>query len=226
MKAKRQPTEASIVSKTVKKLLTSNFKGIKFSVKSDIFSGGDSVSVKWSFGPTENEVNALIKRFQGGSFNSYEDIYEYNADSYEVDKDGNIKVQPTVKYISTSRRTPVIEEAAKLICEKFNVEYEGYWSKVYENDKSSVSDYAYRIINKMSFESDDIKIIACINKEKDCGMFEDIYTFSYENLKDIKPAQVVAKKIVDVKTDKPAKQIEVTIKPNIFGKIISWFKKF
>lgn len=57
--------------------LKENFKGIKFSIKSQDYSGGDSVRVKWCDGPTEEEVEKHLSKYEYGHFNGMEDIYEY-----------------------------------------------------------------------------------------------------------------------------------------------------
>jgi hypothetical protein len=48
------------------------FPGIKFSVTSD----HSSISIGWSLGPTTKEVEAITSKYQSGSFNGMEDIYE------------------------------------------------------------------------------------------------------------------------------------------------------
>jgi len=77
--AKRQLTGAALTAKMIKKKLTSLYPRVKFSVTSDTFSMGDSVSIKWTDGPLYETVNDITKQYQHGSFNSMEDIYEYES---------------------------------------------------------------------------------------------------------------------------------------------------
>lgn len=56
------------------------FPGVKFSVRSRRFSGGDAIDVAWTDGPTTAQVDAIVDRYSAGSFNGMEDIYEYRAD--------------------------------------------------------------------------------------------------------------------------------------------------
>lgn len=57
------------------------FPGHKFRVISKKYSGGDSVNISWTDGPTQKEVEAITGKYQEGSFNGMEDIYEYNHEN-------------------------------------------------------------------------------------------------------------------------------------------------
>lgn len=51
------------------------YPGIKFSVKSQSYSGGDSVNVYWVMGPTEKEVDAIISKYKDGYFDGMQDMH-------------------------------------------------------------------------------------------------------------------------------------------------------
>lgn len=92
-------------AKAMKAELSTLFQGIKFSCKSESFSGGNSVNVDWHDGPTSEEVDKIIRKYQYGHFNGMEDIYE------DTNRRNDI---PQVKYVSTSRHeSPETEEALK-----------------------------------------------------------------------------------------------------------------
>jgi hypothetical protein len=78
---------------TIRKQLKQLYPTTKFRVTSSVYSGGDSVYVRWVDGPTYDAVNVIVKDYQGGSFNSMEDIYE-------DDRNPNI---PQVKYVLPQR---------------------------------------------------------------------------------------------------------------------------
>lgn len=59
--------------------LAAAFPGVKFSVKSKRFSMGDSITVNWTDGPNGDQVDPIIEKYEAGSFNGMEDIYEYSA---------------------------------------------------------------------------------------------------------------------------------------------------
>lgn len=55
------------------------FPGVKFSVTSSSFSGGNSVSVRWEDGPTPKAVEAITQRYEAGTFNGWDDSYTYRS---------------------------------------------------------------------------------------------------------------------------------------------------
>lgn len=71
---------------------------IKVEIKTDVFSGGDSMDVKY-FAPAEiPELSLYLSNFKEGRFNSMEDIYEYDSDKSEIILEGHIL--QTYKYVS------------------------------------------------------------------------------------------------------------------------------
>ena len=65
-------------AKNIRIELKRAFKGIKFSVTSSY----DTVNIKWTDGPTYEQVEKLTSKYQEGSFNGMEDIYEYDASPF------------------------------------------------------------------------------------------------------------------------------------------------
>jgi len=53
-------------AKTIKQFLRKAYPGVKFSVKSDSFSGGQSIDVDWTDGPSVPEVQAITNQFKVG----------------------------------------------------------------------------------------------------------------------------------------------------------------
>ena len=110
--AKRvQGSGAAIAAKNIKAELKIAFPETKFSVRSD----RSSVNVSWTDGPTTNCVQSITSKYEEGSFNGMEDIYEYDR---EVDTSYG-----SARYVFEERE---IGEAgyAKLtqaVCAKFNV---------------------------------------------------------------------------------------------------------
>ena len=70
-------------AKNIRIELKAAFPGVKFSVKSSRFSMGDSIDVSWIDGPNAAQVDAIIDRYQAGSFNGMEDLYEYSRDAWK-----------------------------------------------------------------------------------------------------------------------------------------------
>lgn len=58
--------------------LKAAFPGVKFSIRSERYSGGNSIDVAWTDGPTSRQVDAIIRKYQGGSFDGMTDCYTHD----------------------------------------------------------------------------------------------------------------------------------------------------
>jgi hypothetical protein len=72
----RQLTQAAQAAREIRKELKKEFPHIKFSVRSQNFSMGDAVYVSYENGVSQKAVEAIISKYQYGTFNGMEDIYE------------------------------------------------------------------------------------------------------------------------------------------------------
>lgn len=61
-------------AKLIRGALKRAFPGVKFSVVSSVYSGGASIRVKWTDGPTGSMVEAIAKQFAGGRFDGMIDM--------------------------------------------------------------------------------------------------------------------------------------------------------
>lgn len=82
-----------LAATNIRKELKAAFPTVKFSVTSEY----DSVRVNWTDGPTVKMVEAVTGKYQSGSFDGMNDIYESNADATFADVFGG------PKYVSESR---------------------------------------------------------------------------------------------------------------------------
>jgi len=62
--------------------LKAAFPGVKFSVKTKSFSGGDDIWVGWIDGPMTEQVDLIIQKYSGGSFDGMTDCYNYSRDAW------------------------------------------------------------------------------------------------------------------------------------------------
>lgn len=65
---------AADTAKLIRVQLKAKFPGIKFSVKSSVYSGGASIDVAWTDGPTSKMVDAVVQPFGGGGFDGMIDM--------------------------------------------------------------------------------------------------------------------------------------------------------
>jgi hypothetical protein len=61
-------------AKLVKTALKKNFPGMKFSVRSSVYSGGASIDVSWVLGPTTKEVDEIAGQYESADFDGSIDM--------------------------------------------------------------------------------------------------------------------------------------------------------
>jgi hypothetical protein len=87
-------TGAAACAAAIRAELKAKFPGIKFYVRSESFSGGDSVDVDWTDGPDLEEVETIVSSYQAGHFDGMEDMYIYD------DKEPG---KPTAKFVFANK---------------------------------------------------------------------------------------------------------------------------
>lgn len=55
-------------AKAIRHILKNKFAGVKFTVRSSSFAGGNAVDIKWIDGPTEKKIESAIKNIGGVRF--------------------------------------------------------------------------------------------------------------------------------------------------------------
>lgn len=99
----KQGDGGKIGAANLRKELKAAFPGVKFSVTSDY----NSIDIKWTDGPTVEQVRKVTGRYQEGNFNGMQDIYEYNPDAVFA------KLFGGVRYVTEHRTTtPELEQRA------------------------------------------------------------------------------------------------------------------
>lgn len=131
-------------AKLIRQELKAAFPGIKFSVTSESYSGGSSIRTEWVNGPTENQVNAIIQKYQYGHFDGMYDIYEHSNSRDDI---------PQVKFVFASRSITddVIQSCFDLHFKSFTM-FEGISDineQVYENGWRSIRSESRRVLSKL-----------------------------------------------------------------------------
>ena len=67
-------------AKAIRSELKTAFPGIKFSVRGKKYSGGCSITVAWTNGPTVKAVSEYTWKYKNGTFDGMIDCYEYAND--------------------------------------------------------------------------------------------------------------------------------------------------
>lgn len=86
-------SSGTLAGKNMRVLLKQAFKGVKFSVRKNYWG---SVTVSWTDGPTEKQVEAITNRFKDGHFDGNQDLYVYESTPWT-------KVFGSVKYVRLDR---------------------------------------------------------------------------------------------------------------------------
>jgi len=69
-------------AKLIRQALKEAFPGVKFGVRSHVYSGGASVNVRWTDGPNAAQVEEVASRFEGATFDGMTDSTHYNRSMY------------------------------------------------------------------------------------------------------------------------------------------------
>src|SRR5215831_17349144 len=134
-------------AKLIRGALKKAFPGVKFSVKSKTYSGGASITVGWTDGPSDKAVDSVVQVYSGAGFDGMIDLKYYK--SAWLMPDGTVtfaktsgtagsmgtvesaqEMQPSFKaelvhfgadYVFTNRRysTPVYTAAVKKLCDDY-----------------------------------------------------------------------------------------------------------
>ncbi|HDR9169540.1 TPA: hypothetical protein QDB40_003537 [Burkholderia vietnamiensis] len=89
-------------AKLVRTSLKEAFPGVKFSVKSSVYSGGASIGVRWTDGPNDAQVEAVTNRYRGSYFDSSID-FQGSVHHMMTTPEGFRAVRMGADYINTSR---------------------------------------------------------------------------------------------------------------------------
>jgi hypothetical protein len=86
--AKARYIDTAEVARMLRPQLKRVFPGVKFSVRISRYSGGSSIDVRWTDGPTVEQVEGVTHGFQGGRFDGMIDL-AYSANSWYCAKHGS-----------------------------------------------------------------------------------------------------------------------------------------
>jgi len=93
------------VAKLVRAALKQAFPRTRFSVTSNRYSGGSSIDVHWTDGPTDRQVRRVCDCYEGADFDGMQDLKTYH-DTLLADTEGEVPrlVRLGVDFVMPSRR--------------------------------------------------------------------------------------------------------------------------
>ena len=87
----------------LRKALRATHPGVKFSVRTNTYSGGASLDVKWTDGPTEDEVRATTELYRGATFDGMTDS-KHHHETLIADESGDVQsVRFAADFVHTYR---------------------------------------------------------------------------------------------------------------------------
>jgi hypothetical protein len=103
-------------AKLVRAALKESFPGVKFAVRSSVYSGGASINIRYTDGPTYEQVKAVAGMFEGAYFDGMTDYKGLNFGSL----DGN-EVRFGADFIFVNRDFSIgfMETNVKAACEYY-----------------------------------------------------------------------------------------------------------
>lgn len=101
-----------IAAKNIRIELKSAFPGVKFSVVGKGFSGGNSIDVSWTDGPTSKQVDAITDKYSSGDFDGMTDCYNYRHSAW-TEAFGSAKYVMAQRSYSDALAARVIETLIK-----------------------------------------------------------------------------------------------------------------
>jgi len=181
----------------IRQELKTAFPGVKFSVKSESFAGGNSVHVSYENGPTSDKVNDIVKKYQYGNFNGMEDIYEYSNSREDI---------PQAKYVSASRNVSedFKAEILRQVDSVVNYDFEPY-------GHNSKEQFIYRLMAKCDIPQN-YEAFTLNRTNVTCGHFEEFWSIDFE-CKHSEPANIEPVKV------EPGK-IQIIEHPKRAGKVL------
>ncbi len=70
-------------AKIIRRELARAFPGVRFSVRSQSYSGGSHVNVRWTDGPSTRQVDRAVGRFSGKTFDGMDDSTHHHDTEWE-----------------------------------------------------------------------------------------------------------------------------------------------
>lgn len=102
-------------AKNIRIELLRSFPGVKFSVKTQRYSGGDSLRVNWVDGPMAAQVDSIAQAYRAGSFDGMTDSYDYRGDRAFVEAFGDAKYVFSNREYSDKMLTSVIGRVCRAL---------------------------------------------------------------------------------------------------------------
>lgn len=142
-------------AKLIRKALKETFPKVKFSVRSSVYSGGASINVGWIDGPTSDQVDGVVKMFEGSYFDGMTDYKGLNYSAINGEE-----VRFGADFVFTNRKYSVafLAATAQAVCETYKIAIQlkvvdGGWGAYVENAGSIMVPNANQYLDRLILEA-------------------------------------------------------------------------
>lgn len=104
-------------AKLVRKAVKESFPATKFSVTSKTYSGGASIDVRWTDGPTTKQVDKIVKRFEGAYFDG---MIDYKGAVYAQLNGENVRFGANFVFATRDNSDAEVAKAIAAVLNKFS----------------------------------------------------------------------------------------------------------
>jgi len=106
-------------AKIIRQELAKAFPGIKFSVRSESYSGGSSINVGWADGPTPKMVEKVAHQFKAASFDSMIDLKTRHDSEWNGER---VRFGPDYVFCNRTLSTEFLQKVANRTAKEWGFE--------------------------------------------------------------------------------------------------------
>jgi hypothetical protein len=107
-------------AKLIRAALKESFPTVKFSVTSSQYAGGASISIRYINGPTADQVNQVVKVFEGSYFDGMQD---YKGQNYANLDGEEVKFGADYVFVNRSYSADFLEGVAKKVAQDYGIDF-------------------------------------------------------------------------------------------------------
>jgi hypothetical protein len=108
-------------AKLVRAALKETFPGVKFSVRSSVYSGGASIDVSYTDGPSASQVEAVAQAFQGAYFDGMTD---YKGSNYNTLDGQAVRFGADFIFVKRNFTAPTLTGVVVQVCNYYGFDNE------------------------------------------------------------------------------------------------------
>ena len=117
----RQYLSCAETAKLVRAALKESFPGVKFAVRSSVYSGGASINIRYTDGPTYEQVKAVAGMFEGSYFDGMTD---YKGSNYGALDGQEVRFGADFIFVNRDFSVEILTKAATDVCKNYGFKNE------------------------------------------------------------------------------------------------------